>query len=194
MPLFNEQDLRNLAQAQATTMRKSVEGLIRGEKSLGVRQNYDIFLSHSYQDKEIIYGLKLQLENLGFSVYVDWVDDAQLDRTHVTPATASMLRERMKACRSLLYALSDKSGESKWMPWELGYFDGIKEAKVAILPISADKNKNNYTGEEYLGLYYYVDIQEATNLGKIVLWINEKPNKYIEFKRWLDNNTVPYAH
>ena len=35
---------------------------------------YDIFLSHSSSDAEIVAGLKLEIEDLGFSVYVDWIE------------------------------------------------------------------------------------------------------------------------
>lgn len=70
----------------------------------------------------LIAGLKLILEDLGYSVYVDW-NDNQLDPNNVTPETAKMLRERMKQCKSLIYAFSENASSSKWMPWELGYFD-----------------------------------------------------------------------
>jgi TIR domain len=191
MPLFNERNLRELAQEESRLVRKSVDTLLTENfKSFGVEKTYDIFLSHSYQDKELIYGLKLQLGKLGFSVYIDWDDDAQLDRTHVTPATASMLKERMKACRSLLYALSDKSQGSIWMPWELGYFDGIK-GKVAILPISTEKTKNDFVGQEYLGLYYYVDIAQIKGSEETGLWLRETSKKYILFRNWLEKGQLP---
>ena len=62
---------------------------------------YDIFLSHSSKDKELIAGLKLILEDLGYSVYVDWNDDA-LDPNDVSLETAKILRERMKQSKSLV--------------------------------------------------------------------------------------------
>ena len=37
-----------------------------------------------------------------------------------------MLRQRMDHCRFLLFATSKASPDSKWMPWELGYFDGLR--------------------------------------------------------------------
>jgi hypothetical protein len=68
------------------------------------------------------------------------------------------------------------------MPWELGYFDGIKTKMVGILPIKKDENdfKDDFKGEEYLGLYYYVDN------GGTVLWIHENISKYVRFNDWLE--------
>jgi hypothetical protein len=64
--------------------------------------HYDIFLSHSFKDAEIILGVKKVIEDLGLTVYVDWIEDADLDRSKVTVKTAAVLRERMKSCSSLV--------------------------------------------------------------------------------------------
>lgn len=85
---------------------------------------YDIFLSHNSTDNEILAGLTLILQDLGYTVYVDW-NDPVLDKDIVTPKTAAILRERMKQSRSFIYVFSENSLDSKWMPWELGYFDGL---------------------------------------------------------------------
>ena len=50
--------------------------------------NFDIFLSHAYEDAEVIAGVKLLIEKEGLSVYVDWIEDAQADRSQVTAKTA----------------------------------------------------------------------------------------------------------
>jgi hypothetical protein len=114
--------------------------------------NFDVFLSHSMRDALLILGLKRVLEAEGLSVYVDWVEDPQLDRTKVNAATAAHLRERMNKCRSLVYATSQNASTSRWMPWELGFFDGAHGPdRVAICPITTGTGSHN--GEEYLGLY-----------------------------------------
>ena len=113
---------------------------------------YDIFLSHSYEDAEVIAGIKVLVEQEGLSVYVDWIEDAQADRSKVTAKTAEMLRQRMRHCRFLLFATSKASPSSKWMPWELGYFDGLRQDRVGILPIVASDG-GSFNGQEYLGLY-----------------------------------------
>ena len=73
------------------------------------------------------------------------------------------------------------------MPWELGYFDGLK-GKVAILPIvDTPTFTEDYKGQEYLGLYYYVTKGNAKNenIGE-TLWINKDEKTYIHLPAWLD--------
>lgn len=153
-------------------------------------KTYDIFLSHSSNDNELIAGIKLILQDMGYSVYVDW-NDPVLDPNHVTPQTASVLRKRMAQCRSLIYAFSENASNSKWMPWELGYFDALKNSRVAVLPIRQDAYKA-YSGSEYVGLYYV--IQKAYVEGKNVeaLWVHDN-EKYVIFDSWL-NGSNPIKH
>jgi hypothetical protein len=153
-------------------------------------KRYDIFLSHSSNDARKVAGLKLSLEDLGYSVYVDWIEDKQLDRSHVTKATAATLRERMDRCNSLFFAFSENSSGSIWMPWELGYFDGKKQ-KAAILPIlESSEITEEYLGVEYLGIYYYIT-KEVSTRGEMRLWVNETSSKYIVYEGWVDNNIEP---
>ena len=115
---------------------------------------FDIFLSiHSSEDAEIILGILDSLNNYGYSVYIDWVTDSHLDRSKISKKTVDTLRARMKQSKSLFYATTKNSSESKWMPWELGYMDGEK-SKAAILPVFNDESSNtdNYQGQEYLGV------------------------------------------
>jgi hypothetical protein len=79
----------------------------------------------------------------------------------VTVKTAAVLRERMKACSSLVYAHSANSPSSVWMPWELGYFDGIKPGQVWILPLVSDDD-SEFKGQEYLALY--PPVEKVSNL------------------------------
>ena len=117
---------------------------------------YGIFLSHSYDDGETILGVKRLIEALGLTVYVDWIEDPNLDRGYVTSKTAAVLRARMRACSSLIYVHSANSANSAWMPWELGFFDGFKPSHVWILPLVANSD-SEFTKQEYLGLYPTVE-------------------------------------
>lgn len=152
-------------------------------------KTYDIFLSHSSSDAEVVLGLKLTLEDLGFSVYIDWIEDPKLNRSQVSKETALTLKERMKKCKSLIYAFSENASNSKWMPWELGYFDGIR-GTVAVLPISKSA-RNDFKGTEYLGIYYYIQIDPNQTSGKNTIWVHEAYNKYILFTSWL-TGSKPY--
>lgn len=201
MALFTEQQILSRVRAQSVTGLGSVNESVKANVLLseartfqnstqGVRKNYDIFLSHSTDDAPKVAGLKLLLEDLGFSVYVDWIEDPQMNRSNVTKATAAMLKARMHSCKSLFYAFSENSSGSKWMPWELGYFDGVKQ-KAAVLPIkSSAQNTNEFQGTEYLGLYHYITVEDDTT-GKRRLWVRESGTKYVVYEAWLNSNQQP---
>ena len=155
MPLLQEDVLRSRGAYDARVKGKSATQLLRDSHR---RDHYDIFLSHSFLDAELILGIKLLLEDLGYTVYVDWIDDPQLSRDHITKATAETLRRRMQMCTSMLYAATDNAPSSKWMPWELGYFDGLRKGKIAVLPL-AKSSIGGFKGQEYLDLYPHFQIE-----------------------------------
>lgn len=190
MALFNESSIRDRAKKErqrATNIYKSSNKILSDSASaFNKYKTYDIFLSHSSKDSELILGVKGTLEDMGYSVYVDWVEDSQLDRTNVNETTAELLRERMDASKSLFYVTTENSESSKWMPWECGYFDGIKE-KVAILPIKKYSYDNEYNGQEYLSLYPYCVKQNNTQ-GKPCLWIYKNKNFYMHYEIWLEKS------
>ncbi|HEY8777600.1 MAG TPA: hypothetical protein VIM33_14130 [Gaiellaceae bacterium] len=128
------------------------ESALRTAAAASTSTDYDIFLSHSREDAQVIAGVKTLLEQEGASVYVYWAEENQV--APVTASTAAKLRVRMNHCRSLIYASSEASPQSKWMPWELGYFDGRKPGHVAIMPLPSS---STFTGQEYLGLYPNVE-------------------------------------
>lgn len=150
---------------------------------------YDIFLSHSYLDKETIQQLNYLLEDeLGFSVYVDWIENSGLDRRNVSPGTAAELRSAMDRSRTLLYAISSKSSSSKWMPWELGYSDA-KHGRVAVLPIDdIEQTITAYSTQEFVALYPVVEYEFPLGANKKILWVFDRNNRsrYTPLKDWLD--------
>ncbi|MFG0904924.1 TIR domain-containing protein [Photobacterium damselae] len=188
MALFNESTIRDRAKLErrrAINIYKSNNQILSESASAFNKYKiYDIFLSHSSKDAELILGVKVTLEDMGYSVYVDWVEDSQLDRTNVNESTAELLRERMDASKSLFYVTTENSETSKWMPWECGYFDGIKE-KVAILPVKKHSSDNDYKGQEYLGLYPYC-VKQNNRLGQQCLWVYKNKNFYMLYKEWLE--------
>ena len=98
----------------------------------------------------------------------------------------------MKQCKSLVYAFSENASNSKWMPWELGYFDALKNSRVAVLPISQTA-KYAYKGSEFVGVYYVVQIDPVLNSNEKALWIH-RGDDYVNFKLWLNDNKEPYRH
>jgi hypothetical protein len=134
-------------------------------ESIHHRWQFDIFLSHTIADKDVIRGVFLELTEMGYKTYVDWIIDPQLDRANVTRETANLVRKRMKQSDSLFHATSDNSSRSKWMPWETGWKDGNNK-KVCIFPIVGNFQEK-YQGQEFLSLYPYIikdDYQGAKRL------------------------------
>lgn len=101
MALFTSNYLKNRYSSSLITEQKRMFSSV--DKS---KLKFDIFLSHSFLDREEVLGLYRELTEMGFSVYVDWIVDADLDRNNVTKATAELIRNRMKNSKSLLLAVS----------------------------------------------------------------------------------------
>ncbi len=52
------------------------------------------------------------------------------------------------------------------MPWELGYFDGLRNAeRISILPIESSVKYDDFVGQEYLGLYKVIEKVEVLPYG-----------------------------
>jgi hypothetical protein len=164
---------------------KSADRVLKEERESFKEHTYDVFLSHSSLDSKDVLGVcRVLRRRYGLTVYVD-LDDEELDGDDVTPDTARILRGRMGFSRSLIYASSANAAASKWMPWELGYFDGLKGA-VAVLPID-DEPRSTYEGQEYLGLYPYIDQAPEEESQKSTLWVNglATTRGYMKFQAWL---------
>lgn len=186
MALFTESAVRQRAEAEVRKsgmVKKSAQIIVESSATYTPSKTYDIFLSHSVRDADLILGMKGIFEDLGYSVYVDWIEDPKLDRTKVTSATAEKLRQRMNSSKSLFFVTTSNAESSRWMPWECGFFDGKKE-KVAIVPIQAASTNNSYSGQEYLGLYPYV-VQQQSNTKKEMLWIRKSNTTYASYDTWV---------
>lgn len=95
---------------------------------------YDLFISHSFSDKELVVGLRYLFAKVGYRVYVDWIDDPTLNRSNVKATTANVVKNRIKYIKGLAYVSTANIVSSKWCPWELGVADGMHD-RACILPI-----------------------------------------------------------
>jgi len=192
MALFTESELRARARQKSSVLAKTFDSVLREHV---IKQEkiarHDVFLSHAYEDKELISGAAAAIEDLGYNVYLDWRDDPQLDRSKVTAATAERLRSRLRTSRSLFYSTTAQSSSSKWMPWELGFQDGAN-SRAAILPVSSSGQGDDYKGQEYLGIYPYIT-RGQTRGGVEKLWVHSAASRYINFDEWLLGKE-PYDH
>jgi hypothetical protein len=189
MPFFDKPELKRAAGRLGSTY-KSISESRRELKGRPWDTSFDIFLSHCFSDLDYVLGLKNTIEKMGYSVYTDWDADSDLNRRAVTSDTASILRQRMKHSRCVFYAVSGNSSESKWMPWELGYGDGL-HSKVAIVPVTdRGQDSEDYRGLEYLGLCPYVAYDG--HIGKVTddLYIHRSEDEYIYFPEWLQGKSI----
>lgn len=187
MAYLTEVDVRARAsrKVQADGGRYKSAGRILREDVAPQNAAFDIFLSHSSAEpEEILLGIKAFLEDAGLSVYVDRYSDPQLTPDDVTIATAEILRQRMRNSGALLYVHSRFSKKSRWMPWELGFFDGLK-GRVGIVPVTQNQ-EDLFKGEEFLNLYPHVDRAVPQGAGlQQQLWINRTATRYTGLARWV---------
>ena len=154
------------------------------------KKKYDVFVSHSFKDKNYVAGLYKLFKDAGYEAYVDWIDDSQLDRTRVNESIANHIRNVMNSCSSLVFVSTQNTPTSQWCPWELGFGDG-KFGKVCILPVM----KSSFKGQEYLELYPYLDYLE-TKSGKMNFFVYDQNDrtKYIWLKGWLNGENPTDQH
>lgn len=111
-------------------------------------KHYDLFLSHSYKDKDKLIELKDSLNAMGLNVYMDWVNDKDELLRHLTCAeTAKVITERIKLSKAILYVHTNSSLNSKWTPWELGFAYALNK------PILVYRPEETENEPEYLQLY-----------------------------------------
>ena len=186
MPLISEPELRRLAANRRQRLRESID---QGHRNVLMKaaalSHYDIFLSHSFRDKDLVVGIAELFEKFNYTVYLDWREDSQLNRATVNRETANTLKDRMSSSSALFFVPTDHAIESKWMLWELGFMDG-KNGKAAVFPITqADTDSSDYRGQEYLGIYPYATVGK-NKAGNERIWIRQDRVTLVTFERWLD--------
>jgi len=164
MAFVSESDVRARARRRASADGVTIEESLRRVGEMR-HSRYDIFLSQTIRDAEIVLGVYDLLTSFGYVVFCDWIDGPETDRNEVTPANAAFIRGTMKVSDTLLFLDTESADQSLWMCWELGWFDG-GQGPVAVLPV-LPKGQRYYRGREFLGLYPYVEIDEEERL-KIV--------------------------
>lgn len=188
MTLIRVSDIRARAQRRVRAEGGSIEDALR--RVIRQRQaHYDIFLSQTIRDPEIVLGVYDLLTELGYSVFCDWIQAPDIDRGEVTPANAAFVRKMMAISDTLLFLDTEGADQSLWMCWELGWFDGAG-GPVGILPILLD-HQQYYRGREFLGLYPYIEVDSDGNLkvirpvitGPTGITIIEAPNSR-SFDSW----------
>ncbi len=190
MPLYNSSYLKSLAREKRGVINEK-QNLYSRSRGADRSQSFDIFLSHSFLDEEDVEGIYIELTELGFSVYVDWIVDGQLDRDKVTQESAELIRWRLKSSRSLLLALSENAKFSKWIPWELGYVDG-NVSNCAVFPVAAGTgHKTSFHRTEYLLLYPFIKRDDIGTYSQNLYAVNSG-NDYVQLRDFVKSNRQPH--
>ena len=147
MPFFSRASLIE----SANRLRPLTESKAVTARTASATNDFDIFLSHSSLDTPLVDAADTVLRGLGFTVYLDRRVDPGLDPSRVDRATVEKLQERLRQSRCLLVATSTNITASNWVPWEMGFMDGMRH-RVASLPILATKG-DTFKGKEYFEVY-----------------------------------------
>lgn len=198
MPILIEQDVKERARRAARSdqvqrkayLPRTSREILRELSFSPTRTQYDIFVCHSTDDADLILGIKGVLEDLGYNPYIDWNEGAEAGPAGVNTETADLRRAQLQSARSLLYVAGGHFRPSPWLPWELGYFEGLRE-KVAILPV-----KNHVTDAfdvgGYLSIYPYC-LKEKNKAGQDTLWVQKDSARYVGFDYWLATRNAQLA-
>lgn len=115
------------------------EKLLNKDKTIQKMKTYDLFISHSYLDREIVSDIVRKMNDCGLNCYVDWTADSDfLKRALVSDFTKEVLKARMKSSRKLLYLSSSNSRSSSWVDFELKYYQEEVQNDIWMIILDGD--------------------------------------------------------
>lgn len=169
-------DIRSFNKDKFT--RTLVEKAERREKSGAT------FLSYSSLDDEFLPTIIGILENHGAYVYVDKKDPSLPPTT--SRETAAILRRNIALSSKFVLFVTPNSKESKWIPWELGLADGEKtKSKVALFPAAEREHQQQWSEQEYLGLYDRIVWGKFKDKDDEWLVLDHLENTAVSLGKWL---------
>lgn len=117
--------------------------LANNGKSIQKLKTYDLFISHSYVDREIVYDIVRKINKCGLNCYVDWTADSDfLRRSLVSDFTKEVLKARMKNSRKLLFLSSSNSRVSSWVDFELKYYQEEVQNEIYMIVLDGEDAHN----------------------------------------------------
>jgi hypothetical protein len=154
MAFLTKSKLTRIADSKAGYTQKSVILSEARSYSNKLSAKTSIFLSHSHHDSAYVQEVVVFLRKMGVEVYVDWMDDSMPATT--CGKTAALLKQKIKENDKFVFLATNKSIESKWCNWEIGFGDAYKYInKIAIFPLK-DNDYTDWQGSEYLQIYPYI--------------------------------------
>ncbi len=161
--LISRELLFNTRQKNLQRSKKFYHKAIEGRKREKKFDEVSIFLSHKHGETELIEQIIVLFEDLGVSVYIDWLDSEMPKTTN--GSTAKRIKEKIRSCDKFIFLATERAISSKWCNWELGYGDSQKFFEnIAVIPIT-EKPKQVYSGNEYLEIYPIITSQNSYSIG-----------------------------
>ncbi|MGJ0303376.1 hypothetical protein NG774_08560 [Aliarcobacter cryaerophilus] len=96
--------------------------------SIQNKKKFDYFISHSFEDNELVLQIKNQMNSLNLHVYCDWLSDTDfLKRTYASEYTKMVLKKRIEQSDKVLFLRSKNTNDqennffSEWVEMEILY-------------------------------------------------------------------------
>lgn len=96
--------------------------------SIQNKKKFDYFISHSFEDNELVIQIKNQMNRLNLHVYCDWLNDTDfLKRTYASEYTKIVLKKRIEQSAKVLFLRSKNTNDqqnnffSEWVEMEIAY-------------------------------------------------------------------------
>jgi hypothetical protein len=154
-----------------------------GKVGSGGVQHFDVFLSYSYPEKEVVEGLYFRLKEMGFTAYLDFITDRELNPDKVDKTTASVIRNRLANSSTLLFVVPASNVISKWTPWELGVADG-QGRKCGLVGVTSEElGYARFQKAEFLTLY--PSVEEIEGSSSMLLAVRDEQEELVLFSSWL---------
>ena len=181
MAILTKSRLSRIADSKAGYTQKSVIlSEARSYRSKTMAKT-SIFLSHSHHDSAYVQDVVVLLRKMGVEVYIDWMDDNMPKETSGT--TATLLKQKIKENDKFVFLATNKSIESKWCNWEIGFGDAYKYInKIALFPLADDNVE--WKGNEYLQIYPYI---KESDQSLDTYYVRFPNSKITNLKEWLNS-------
>ena len=96
--------------------------------SIQNKKKFDYFISHSFEDNELVIQIKNQMNRLNLHVYCDWLNDTDfLKRIYASEYTKIVLKKRIEQSSKVLFLRSKNTNDqqnnffSEWVEMEILY-------------------------------------------------------------------------
>jgi hypothetical protein len=111
---------------------------------------YDLFISHSFEDNELVRKIKNYLNKSNLNIYCDWLSDNDfLKREYASDYTKMILKRRIEQSKKVLFIRTNNTNDknnnfySEWVEMEISYAKSIDKPIVCVDFI--DDNQNEFT-------------------------------------------------